>query len=188
MLTQLLLGMVVELREKEPPLEVLHAWYLMAMSCTYTHTVVPAQRYLQRCQELIKAEDIRLVEPNWIDASTRASPSVMAIDDRPPEYTEKKHELVSVLVNLMYLQCMHRLMYGACHDLYAELEAQLPDFAVSFQQSRSSGPITQVSFLESLSGGFRSLLHDTQNSHGSFGPGCVPAHRTAQEAGLVVSR
>lgn len=134
MLTQMLLKMVVELREKEPPLEVLHAWYLMAMSCTYTHTVVPAQRYLQRCQELIKAEDVRLVEPNWIDASTRASPSDIAIDDRPPEYTEKKHELVSVLVNLMYLQCMHRLMYGACHDLYAELEAQLPDFARAYPE------------------------------------------------------
>ncbi|KAF9792197.1 hypothetical protein BJ322DRAFT_20130 [Thelephora terrestris] len=133
-LTQVLLTMVVGMKDTGPRFDLLQAWYFMAMSCTYTHTLVPAQRYLLRCQELIKSEDMRLVEPNWIDASTRASPSDAPAHDCPPEYTEKKHELVSVLVNLMYLQCMHCLLYGECHGMFADLEAQLPDFARAYPE------------------------------------------------------
>jgi len=34
----------------------------------------------------------------------------------------------------MYLQCMHCLLYGRCHGLFAELEAQLPDFARAYPE------------------------------------------------------
>lgn len=118
----------------------------MAMSSTYTHTIVPAQRYLLRCQELINSEDFRLVEAIGVEASTRSSPSTTPIDDGPPEYNDKKHELVSVLVNLMYLQCIHCLLYDACHGMYADLEAQLPDLAVRFLPSNSSKRAPQLSF------------------------------------------
>lgn len=126
---QSLLKMVLKMQETQPPFELFQAFYLMAMSCTYTHTLVPARRYLERCREMIKAEGFGLLDPTWIDASSRASPS-RVIYDRPSEYTEEKHELVSVLINLMYLQCLHCMLYDECHGIYADVEAQLPDFAV----------------------------------------------------------
>lgn len=159
MLTQVLLGMIVRMRENDPPFEVLQAWYLMAMSCTYTHTIVPGARYLMRCQELVTLEDLRLVEPTWIDASTRASPPAAVADDRLPEYTEKKHEVVSVLVNLMYLQCMNCLLYDVCHGMFAELEAQLPEFAVRSLWLRPWGTVYLNSgFSAGLSRGFRPIF------------------------------
>ena len=78
---------------------------------------------------MIDAEGYRLIDPTWIEASSRASLPIV-IDDRPSEYTEEKHELVSILANLMYLQCIHCMLYDECHDLYPDLEAQLPDFGV----------------------------------------------------------
>ena len=131
-LTQILLKMVLKMQDDGLTFDVLHAFYLMAMSCTYTHTLVPGRRYMIKCEEIVLSQDFRLVEPTWIDASTRSSPSVGMVDDRPPEYTEKKHEEVSVLLNLLYLQCMHCILYDECHGMYANLEAQLPDFAVRF--------------------------------------------------------
>ena len=128
-LAQILLKMVLTMQETGPPFDLFQAFYCMALSCTYTHTLVPARRYLERCQEMIRTEGFRLADPTWVDASSRGSPSTV-IDDRPPEYTDEKHELVSVLVNLMYLQCMHCMLYNECHGMYADLEAQLPDFAV----------------------------------------------------------
>jgi len=80
---------------------------------------------------MITKEGFSLVDPTWIDASSRGSPPTVA-DDRPSEYTEEKHELVSILVNLLYLQCMHCILYNKCHGMFAGLEAQLPDFEVSF--------------------------------------------------------
>jgi len=130
-LTQILLTMVLKMQETEPPFDVFQAFYLMTMSCTYTHTIVPAQRYLERCQEMIRTEGFSLVDPTWVDASSRGSPSPVD-DDRPSEYTEEKHELVSILVNLMYIQCMHCMLYDKCHGMFADLEAQLPDFEVGF--------------------------------------------------------
>ena len=149
-LTQVLLTMIIDMKDTAPRFDLLHAWYFMAMSCTYTHTLVPGRRYLMRCEELVKSEDMRLVEPTWIDASTRRSPSVAHVHDHPPEYTEKKHELVSVLANLMYLQCMHCLLYGRCHGMFADLEAQLPDFAVRPLHIPSSKCSAQVSFSSGL--------------------------------------
>ena len=78
---------------------------------------------------MIRSEGFALVDPTWIDASSRTLTDAVFVD-RPPAYTEEKHEIVSCLLNLMYLQCMHCMMYDECHDLYADLEAQLPDFAV----------------------------------------------------------
>lgn len=127
MLTQALLRMVVKMQEThQPPLLMFHIFSLMATACTYTHTLVPARRYLERCHEMILKEDFRLVE-TWIDASVRRAPSAV---DRPTEYTEDKHELVSILLNLMYLQCIHCLIYDECHGMFADLESQLPDFEV----------------------------------------------------------
>ena len=80
---------------------------------------------------MIDAEGYRLIDPTWIEASSRASLPIV-IDDRPSEYTEEKHELVSILANLMYMQCIHCMLYDKCHDLYTDLEAQLPDFGVRF--------------------------------------------------------
>ena len=131
-ITQMLLRMLLKMRETGPSFDIFQAWYLMAMFYTYTHTIIPAQRYLLRCKELIESEGFRFVEPTGADVSTRSSPSATAIDDRQPEYNDKKHELVSVLVNLIYLQCIHCMLYDACHGMYADLEAQLPDFAVRF--------------------------------------------------------
>ena len=128
-LSHILLKMVLKMKESVPPFDMFQAYYLMAMSCTYTHTLVPARRYLVRCQEMIRTEGYRLADPTWIDAASRISPFAL-IDDRPPEYTEEKHEMVSILVNLMYLQCIHCMLYDECRGLYADLEAQLPDFAV----------------------------------------------------------
>lgn len=151
MLTQMLLSMVLKMRQTGPPFDILQAWYLMATFSTYTHTTVPAQRYLLRCQELIRSEDFSLVEPAGVDASTRSSPSAIAVDDRLPEYNDKKHELVSMLVNLMYLQCVHCLLYDACHGMYADIEAQLPDFAVRFSVTTLfNPPIPQLTFLSWL--------------------------------------
>lgn len=149
-LTQVLLSMLLKMRETGPPFDIFQAWYLLAMSSTYTHTIVPAQRYLLRCQELIKSEDLGLVESTVVDASTRSSPFTTGIDDRPPEYNDRKHELVSVLVNLIYLQCIHCLLYDACHGMYADLEAQLPDFEVHFPSLYSSKHVPQSSFLSGL--------------------------------------
>lgn len=78
---------------------------------------------------MIRTEGYRLTDQTWIDASSRMSPPAVA-DDRPSEYTEEKHEMVSILVNLMYLQCIHCILYGQCRGLYADLEAEFPDFAV----------------------------------------------------------
>ena len=128
-LVQALLRMVLSVQETEPPVDVFQAFYLMAMSCTYTHTLVPARRYLERCEDMVRTQGFRLVDPSWIDASSRASPYT-ATDDRPSEYTEEKHEMVSILVNLIYIQCMHCMLYNKCHGMFADLEAQLSDFAV----------------------------------------------------------
>ena len=147
MLTQMLFFMLLEMRATGPPFDIFQAWYLMAMSSTYSHTTIPAQRYLLRCQELIKSEDFRLVEPTEVEASTRPPPFTAVIGDRPPEYNDEKHELVSLLVNLIYLQCIHCLLYDACHGMYADLEAQLPDFAVRFLRLHHSEPIPQPPFL-----------------------------------------
>ncbi|KAF9651446.1 hypothetical protein BDM02DRAFT_3267070 [Thelephora ganbajun] len=133
-LTQILLKMVLKMQETDPPFNVLQVFYLMAMSCTYTHTLVPARRYLKKCKDMIRMGGFRLAEPTWIDASSRASPPTAIIDDRPPEYTEEKHELVSILVNLMYLQCMHCMLYDECHDMFVDLEVQLPDFARAYPE------------------------------------------------------
>jgi hypothetical protein len=119
------------MQETELPSVIFQALSLMAMACTYTHTLVPAQRYLERCKAMIDAEGYRLIDPTWIEASSRASLPIV-IDDRPSEYTEEKHELVSILANLMYMQCIHCMLYDKCHDLYTDLEAQLPDFGVRF--------------------------------------------------------
>ena len=123
-----LLNMISKMQDVRPPFEVFQIFYLMSMSCTYTNTLVPARRYLRRCQDMIRTQGYGL-DPNWIDASSRASPCPI-IDNRPSEYTEEKHEMVSILVNLMYLQCMHCMLYDKCHGLFADLEAQLLDFAV----------------------------------------------------------
>lgn len=129
-LSKMLLNMVLKMQGNVPTFDLFQAFYLMAMSCTYTHTLVPARRYLLRCQEMICAEGYTLADPAWIDASSRTSLPAL-IDDRPSEYTEEKHEMVSILANLMYLQCMHCMLYGKCRGLYADnLETQLPDFAV----------------------------------------------------------
>jgi hypothetical protein len=150
MLTQMLFCMLLKMGESSPPFDIFQAWYLMAMFSTYTHTVVPAQRYLMRCQRLITSEDFRLVEPSGVDTSTRSSPSTTSTDDRPPEYNDKKHELVSVLVNLIYLQCIHCLLYDACHGMYADLETQLPDFEVRCLRLHPSKPFHQLSSLSGL--------------------------------------
>lgn len=128
-IAQTLLKMVLGMQATASPSDVLLAFYCMAMSCTYTHTLVPARRYLVRCQELIRSGGFGLVDQTWIDASSRTSKSA-AIVDCPPAYTEEKHEMVACLLNLMYQQCMHCMMYDECHGLYADLEAQLPEFAV----------------------------------------------------------
>lgn len=128
-LTQILLRMVLGMVETELPYTVLQAFYLMAMACTYTHTLVPGRRYLEKCQQLIRVYRLTLGDPNWIDASSRQSPPAV-INDRPSEYTDEKHEEVSILVNLMYLQCIHCILYDECHGLFADVEAQLPDFQV----------------------------------------------------------
>lgn len=175
MLTQMLLCMLLKMKESGPPFDTFQAWYLMAMFSTYTHTIVPAQRYLLRCQELITFEDFRLVEPTGVDASTRSSPSsTTAADDRPPEYNDKKHEQVSVLVNLIYLQCIHCLLYDACHGMYADLEAQLPDFEVRLSNSHiPQSPFADHRLSAGPSGGFRSLLVRSQSPHHAFGSGHV---------------
>ena len=178
-LTQILLRMVLGMVETELPYTILHAFYLMAMACTYTHTLVPARRYLERCQEIIKLYQLTMGDSTWIDASSRRSPPVV-INDRPPEYTDEKHEEVSILVNLMYLQCIHCIMYNECHGLYADLEAQLPDFEVSCLCDRvpQDTPLN-YHFVAGLSRGFRTLLYGAQSPHRSFGSGCVPAYRSA---------
>ena len=141
-IAQRLLRMVLGMQETGSAFDIFQAFYLMAMSCTYTHTLVPARRYLEKCQVMIKMERYRLVDPDWIDASTRTSSSAI-IDDRPSEYTDEKHELVSILVGLMYQQCIHCMLYNECHGLYADLEAQLPEFEVRCV-IMSSGHVVEV--------------------------------------------
>ena len=184
MLTQILLRIVLEMQETQPPTTMLHAFYFMAMACTYTHTVVPGQRYLGRCQDMIEKEGFRLVDPTWIDASLQGSSSAV---DRPSPYTEEKHELVSILLNLMYLQCIHRMIYSECDGMFAELEAQLPEFEVR-RLLRDHVPwdaLLNYHFTAGLSGGFRTLFDYAQNSHRSFGPGRVPAYQSAHETRFV---
>ena len=151
-ITQLILAMVVKMRESNPPpLLMLHVYSYMALACTYTHTIVPGRRYLQRSHEMVEEHGFGLVGPTWIDASSRRSPSTF---DRPPEYTEEKHEMVSILLHLMYLQCIHCLLYKKCHGLFANLEAQLPDFEVGrpprdhFPWARCSSIISQRAYPE----------------------------------------
>jgi len=126
-ITQTLLAMVLDMQETQSPFIMLQVFSLMATACTYTHTIVPGQRYLERCQEMVEKHGFRLVDPTWVDASMRGSPSIV---DRPSEYTEEKHELVSVLLNIMYLQCINSMLYDECHGWLADLEAQLPEFEV----------------------------------------------------------
>ena len=149
-ITQKLLAMVLKMQETQPPFIVFQVYSLMATACTYTHTVVPGQRYLERCQEMIEKHGFRLVDPTWIDASLRGSPSTV---DRPSEYTEEKHELVSVLLNIMYLQCINCLLYDECHGWFTDLEAQLPEFevcrcAITFFGTRRSSIIPQRAYPE----------------------------------------
>jgi len=99
---------------------------------------------------MVSSEGFRLVDPDWIDASSRTSPSAIA-NDCPSEYTEEKHELVAILVNLMYLQCMHCMLYDKCHGMFADLEAQLPEFAVRFPPSCRFVPSFKYHFTASLS-------------------------------------
>jgi hypothetical protein len=108
---------------------------------------------------MIEENGYRLAGPTWVDASSRESSSAV-IDDRPSEYTEEKHEMVSILVNLMYLQCIHCMLYDKCHGLYTDLEAQLPDFAACFSL-RSYFRSTRLKHrpLAGLSGGLGVLLN-----------------------------
>lgn len=184
-LSQTLLKMVLQMQGNVPPFDMFQALYLMAMSCTYTHTLVPARRYLVRCQDMIQTEGYRLADPTWIDASSRTSPSAV-IDDRPSEYTEEKHEMVSILVNLMYLQCIHCMLYGECRGLYADLEAQLPDFAVrSPLWLCFRGVWLKYRLLAGLSRGLGTLLDRAQGPYCPFGSGCILAYRAARGTGSV---
>ena len=179
-ITQILLTMVLKMQETETPFTMLQAYSLMATACTYTHTVVPGQRYLERCQEMIEEHGFGLVDPTWIDGSLRGSPSIV---DRPSEYTEEKHELVSVLLNLMYLQCMNCLLYDECHGLLTDLEAQLPDFEVG-RLPRDHVPwdtLFKYHFTAGLSGGFRTLFVRAQGPYCSLGPGRVPTCKSGQK-------
>jgi len=161
-----LLNTVLTLRDTNPPFDTFQAFYFMAMSCTYTNTLVPARRYLEKCQDMIKSEGYGL-DPTWIDASLRASPCPV-IDNRPSEYSEEKHEMVSILVNLMYLQCMHCILYGECHGLFADLEAQLPDFAVRCPLLTFLGHIAETPFLSGLIQKFSNSLRWCSGSVPSF--------------------
>ena len=153
-LTQILLEMVLKMQKTGPPFDVFQAFYLMAMSCTYTDTHVPAGRYFERCQGIIRTEGFRFVDPNWADVSSRVSPSAFT-EDHLSEYTEGKHELVSILANLMYLQCIHCMLYNECHGLFADLEAQLPEFAVRFPPlCGHRGTLLKCHFTAGLSRGF----------------------------------
>ena len=184
-ITQVLLTMVLKMQEdKEPPFTLLQAFYFMCMSCTYTHTVVPGRRYLERLQEMVKKERFSLLDPTWIDASSRGSRPTF---DRPSEYTEEKHELVSLLLNLMYLQCIHCLVYDGCPDLFADLEAQLPDFEVRrlLRDHVPGNALFNEHLIASLSGGFRTLPDRGQSPHCSFGSGRVSTPRSAQETRFV---
>jgi len=184
-ITQIILQMVYDMQESEqPPLLMLHVVSYMALACTYTHTIVPGQRYLLRCHKMVKKHGFGLVGPTWIDASSRGSPSTV---DRPSEYTEEKHELVSILLHLMYLQCIHCLLYNKCHGLFADLEAQLPDFEVGrLPRDRVPwGTLFKYHFTAGLSGGVRTLFDRAQSPYSSFGSGCVPTYRSGQRRRFV---
>ena len=182
-LTQILLKMVLGMIETELPINTFQAFYLMAMACTYTHTLVPGRRYLERCQKMIKMEGFGLVDPTWIEASARESPPAI-VNDRPSPYTEEKHELVSVLVNLMYLQCIHCIMYDKCHGLYEDIERQLPDFEVRCPLV-TLGQIVKHHFIARLPRDFRTLSDGAQSPHCYFGSGCVFAYRQASATRFV---
>lgn len=110
LLTQLCLEIVLTMVEAEDPFTFLQAYSVMAYSCFYTYTYVPAKRYLKKAVDVAKRNGICMVDRSFSNSSD--SPGHSTIMDPPPEYLEPVQERVATLTQLIFMPLQHRLMTG----------------------------------------------------------------------------
>ena len=110
LLTQLCLETVLTMLEEHDPFSFIQAYYFMANSCLYTHTPVPAKRYLKKAVDTAKKHGIRMVDRSFSNSSD--SPNYNMIMDPPPEHLESVQERVATLTQMIFTPLQYRLLLG----------------------------------------------------------------------------
>lgn len=111
---------LLAMREEDDPLQKAQAWMFMASGSVYTHNITRAKHYLKRCLEIVKRNNIRMVE-NRVDED--------AISSSTLELTEESHERVAFLGQLVYWLNYLYLLDGHfedCSDLESQFRIELP--------------------------------------------------------------
>ena len=93
--------------EEDDPFSFIQAYYFMANSCLYTHTPVPAKRYLKKAVDTAEKHGIWMVDRSFSNSSDSLNYNM--IMDPPPEHLESVQERVATLARIVFMPLQYRL-------------------------------------------------------------------------------